>query len=381
MGDRLARMLGGRFLSIRLKFTLSMALLILAGGALLCLAAGPYLRQASLAADPADRLREFEWIMAGMVLVFTCVGTAGSLVFSNFISAPIYKILKACEEFAPGGPIPAIGFSTNDELRLLAQGFHSMMERINESDRKHKATQTKILETERLASMGTLATGLAHEINNPIAGIQMCLRRLLKTRHPDPRHNEYLLLISEATDHIKCVVQDLLAYAQESDQEKTETDLRYVVADAAKLIQPRLNRNNIQLHMLVPGFPCGIPGVKSRLVQVIVNGIINSIDAIGGSGNIWISLRKAESGYAIAVEDDGPGIAPEVAAKAFEPFFTTKGKKGTGLGLYVSFGIILAHHGRIGFRPRQAGRGTLLSVELPDGQSAGSAHAYSHSRG
>ncbi|MBW8888553.1 MAG: HAMP domain-containing histidine kinase [Fibrobacteres bacterium] len=334
MRDRLRRMLGRKFPSIRLKFTLSMSAAILLCGVLAFLAACPFLRHASAAGDAQQRLVEFQCIIAGLILVLIGATIAVSLVFSKFISNPI-----------------------------------------------HMATQGKILETERLASMGTLATGLAHEINNPIAGIQMCLRRIRKGRNLDPRQEEYLLLISEATDHIKCVVQDLLAYAQEKDQEKTETDLRSVLADAAKLVQPRLNRNQILLHLRVPSFPCEIPGVKSRLVQVIVNGIINSIDAIGDDGNIWVSLRKHATGFCIAVEDDGPGIAPDIAAKAFEPFFTTKGKKGTGLGLYVSFGIILAHHGRIEFRARKAGRGALLAVEFPDRQRAGGALAHSHSRG
>lgn len=347
MRDRLRRILGRECLSLRLKFTVSMAAAILVCGALAYWAATPLLKQASAAGDAGERLREMRGIMAGIILALVAAVAIGSLIFSGFVSVPIY----------------------------------SLMDRIHEIEKEHMATQAKILETERLASMGTLATGLAHEINNPIAGIQMCLRRIQKGRHPDPRQAEYVALISEATDHIKCVVQDLLSYAQEHDKDKTETDLRSVITDAAKLVQPRLDRNQIRLHLMMPPFPCAISGFKSRLVQVIVNGIINSIDAIGDDGNIWVSLRKLTGGYALAVEDDGPGIAPEVAAKAFEPFFTTKGKKGTGLGLYVSFGIILAHHGRIEFRPRQAGRGTLLAVELPDAQRAGGALAYSHSRG
>jgi two-component system NtrC family sensor kinase len=329
MRDRLRRLLGRKFLSIRLKFTLSMALALLACGLSAFLVVFPILKQAAAVPDAGERLRDFQCILACAILAMTMAGIAGSLLFTRFISNPIRKIL----------------------------------------------------ETEKLAGMGTLAMGLAHEINNPIAGIQMCLRRIRKAGNLDPRQEEYLLLICEATDHIKCVVQDLLSYAQEQDRNKTETDLRSVLADAAKLAQPRIKGNQIALHLKVPPFPCGFAGVKSRLVQVIVNGIINSIDAIGEGGNIWISLRKHDSGFTIAVEDDGPGIAPEIAAKAFEPFFTTKGKKGTGLGLYVSFGIILAHNGRIEFRPRQGGRGTLLAVELPDGHRAGGAHAHSHSRG
>ena len=309
--------------------------------------------------------RRFGYIMLTMTGFFLVVGIGGSMIFSYFISAPIYKILKGFDQFEPGGHMPQIHIGVNDELRLLAQGFQSMMERINVIDREYKSTQMKILETERLASMGTLATGLAHEINNPIAGIQMCMRRLHKSQNLDPRQMEYLSLISDATNHIKVVVQDLLSYAQESDKKKETTDLRNVIMDAANLVQPRLHRNNIHYHVELPVNPCRIQGVKTHLVQVIVNGIINSIDAIDQGGNIWVSLCPYDENFSITIEDDGIGVTPEVVAKAFEPFYTTKGKKGTGLGLYVSFGIILAHHGKIELRQRPAGSGTILAIDFP----------------
>ncbi len=319
--------------------------------------------------------RQFGFIMLGMTGFFLLLGIGGSIIFSYFISAPIYKILKGFGEFVPGGPMPSIRIDVNDEMRLLAQGFQFMMERINEIDLDYKTTQSKIIETERLASMGTLATGLAHEINNPIAGIQMCLRRLQKSKNLDFRQTEYLVLISDATNHIKMVVQDLLSYAQESDRKKEKIDLRKVVMDAANLVQPRLNRNNIHYHVDLPLQSCCIQGVKNHLVHVIVNGIINSIDAIDQGGNIDVSLRGSKDSFLIAIVDDGIGIDAEVAAKAFDPFFTTKGKKGTGLGLYVSFGIVKAHKGQIELKAKPTGRGTILTIELPTEK----AYEYSHS--
>ena len=337
-----------RFIPIRTKFMISMITTVLVFGVIdLALSSHTFL------------------IRVAMTFVFLILGIGGAMVFSHLISDPIQKILGGFNEFVPGGPMPRIEIRVNDEMRLLSHGFESMMERINEIDRNYKNAQTKILETERLASMGTLATGLAHEINNPIAGIQMCVRRLQKSSRLDARQNEYLFLVAEATEHIKGVVQDLLSYAQESGREKFPTDLRDVVTDAAKLVQPRLNRGNIHLHLDLPQHPCVIQGVKSHLLQVIVNGIINSIDAIGREGDIWIALHRLDGSLRILIEDNGTGLAPETAARAFEPFFTTKGKKGTGLGLYVSFGIIKAHEGGMELRNKPEGRGAVLALTLP----------------
>jgi len=183
----------------------------------------------------------------------------------------------------------------------------------------------------------------------------------------DPRQSEYLALISEATDHVKTVVQDLLKYAQQPDRQKAVTDLRTVVSDAVKLAQPRLNRNNIRMHVQIPEKPCTLAGVKSHLVQVVVNGIINAVDAIDRDGNIWIALRRKTGGYIITIEDDGTGLCPEASVKAFEPFFTTKGNKGTGLGLYVSFGIVKGHLGSVELRDRAGEKGAVLSISLPSG--------------
>ncbi len=329
---------------------------------------GGRLGSLAVGVDDASALvkaRKVGYAMTAMTLAFLILGLSGALLFSHFISEPIYKILQGFDAFVPGGPMPRIESPLNDELRLLARGFESMMERINETDRDYKNAHAKILETERLASMGTLATGMAHEINNPIAGIQMCVRRLQKSPRLEARQSEYLDLISEATNHIQGVVGDLLNYAQESEREEFPVDLQSVIHDAVKLVQPRLHRNNLRLHLDLPVELCMVSGVKSHLVQVIVNGVINAIDAIGRDGNIWISLGRSDGHYRIAVEDDGSGVSPEIAAKACEPFFTTKGKKGTGLGLYVSFGIVKAHHGSLELKARAGRRGSVLALTFP----------------
>lgn len=304
------------------------------------------------------------YVMSGMVVLFLLLGIVGAMIFSHYISDPIQQILKGYAAFAPGSPMPVIRTKLNDEMRLLAEGFTRMMERINEADRESKVTQIKIIETEKLAGMGTLAASLAHEINNPIAGIQACIRRLQKSKTSGAKEQEYLTLIQEATEHVRIVVQDLLKYANHADHRKENADLRAVVEDAVKFVQPRLNKSDIRIHSGVPAEPCPFHCLRAHLVQVVMNGIINALDAIGAEGNIWIDLSRDQGRYILTVRDDGSGLSPDAASKAFEPFFTTKGTKGTGLGLYVCHNIVKANRGEIALRGRPGG-GAELEVILP----------------
>lgn len=310
--------------------------------------------------------RRVNYAMSGMVALFLVLGLGGALVFSHFISAPIRQILEGYAAFVPGGRMPRIRTRLNDEMRLLAEGFTRMMERINDADREFKATQTKIIETEKLAGMGTLAASLAHEINNPIAGIQACVRRLQKARPQDAKQAEYLQLIHEATEHVRTVVQDLLGYAHQADGRKETVDLRVVVAEAVRLLQPRLKKCDIHLHLKTPDLACAFHCLRANLVQVVVNGIINALEAVGDEGNIWIDLARGEGRYILTIRDDGSGLTSEVASRAFDPFYTTKGANGTGLGLYVCRNIVTANGGAISLQGSPGG-GAALEVTLPNG--------------
>src|SRR3989338_9652431 len=185
----MGRILESRFIPIRTRFMVCMIATILLFGAINLYISHTFVLKAAHEqaedgvgdASATDHGRKVSLALSAMILVFLFLGMGGALVFANFISDPINKIIRGFDAFAPGGPMPRIQTPFNDELRQLSPGFPSLMERINEADRNFKEAQAKILETERLASMGTLATGLAHEINNPIAGIQMCVRRLQKS--------------------------------------------------------------------------------------------------------------------------------------------------------------------------------------------------------
>jgi signal transduction histidine kinase len=303
--------------------------------------------------------------IAAMVLLLLSV-PAGliTILFSYLITAQVRHILNALHTFMPGEPAPAIKTLFNDEFAQLADGIQDMMRRISTMTDESKKTQLKIIETEKLASVGVLASGIAHEINNPVAGIEICAYRLQKNTTLSAKNREYIELIVEAARHIQSVVKNLLNYARQPDLKEASVDLRSVIDVAVKLVHFRLERNGIKLEITRPETPCTVTAIKVQIIQVLVNGLLNAIDAIGHNGNIAIRLSDTDSGYLLAVQDSGSGLTPDVKSKAFDPFFSTKGPKGTGLGLYVSYNVIQAHGGRIELNGSPGG-GACLEINLP----------------
>ncbi|RMF55453.1 MAG: sensor histidine kinase [Calditrichaeota bacterium] len=304
-------------------------------------------------------------ILIGMVMGFLFLGIVGAIGFSSYITHPIYEILDGFRRFVPGKHLPQLAIRTNDELMLLGEGFQQMMERISALDQQSRQTQLKMMETEKLASVGILASGIAHEINNPIAGIELCLHRLLKNPGGfDAKQREYLESISESTQHIKSIVGNLLDYSHHADFKTESLNLKEVVEFAIRLVQFRLQKNQIRLQCELPNKPFRVRGGKAQLIQVVVNCLLNAIDAVERQGNISLSLTENSNQYVLNISDDGCGIPEDIVKQIFDPFFTTKGNRGTGLGLYVSYNIIKVHNGTISVTSKP-GEGTTVTITLP----------------
>jgi signal transduction histidine kinase len=306
-------------------------------------------------------------ILVGMIVCFLILGIFGAYVFALLITYPINQLVDAFQKFIPGKILPQPKIVANDELMLLAKGFTEMMERVSALDRESKETQIKMMETEKLASVGVLASGIAHEINNPIASIELCLYRLKKSANKNGREKEYIESMTEATQHMKTIVRNLLDYSHHTEFKPALTDLKEVIAFALRLVEFRLQKNNIELCVETPEAPCPIIAEKAQLVQVIVNCVINAIDAVERDGRIEIRLENNEKGYSLTISDNGSGIDPAILKKIFDPFFTTKGNAGTGLGLYVSYNIVKLHNGTI-FVKSTVGKGTKVLISLPKGE-------------
>lgn len=303
--------------------------------------------------------------------------------------AEIEAILKAMDKMPPDRNLDcrACGYPTcRDKAVAVAQGLAEiemclpyLLERTRKiysdlkkshqelqlSHQELERTQASLIRTEKLASLGQLAAGVAHEINNPLASIIIFAHLILKSLPPDdPRRADVQLIIDES-NRAKEIVQGLLSFARETKMRPGATNINQILEDVLTLVANQSLFHNIKIEKSLSD---GLPAThadSTQLKQVFLNIILNAAQAMNGNGNLSISSEPDATNRQITIKirDTGPGISPEVLGKMFDPFFTTK-EKGTGLGLAISYGIVERHQGKINVET-EMGRGSTFIVTLP----------------
>jgi two-component system, NtrC family, sensor kinase len=221
------------------------------------------------------------------------------------------------------------------------------------------------VKTEKLSSLGRLAAGVAHEINNPLAAILLYSTSMLKEVPQDSLHREGLEIIVHETVRCRGIIQELLEFSRERESRKVPANVNKILEKALTILENefRLRRVRVDkdLSPLIPETPLDV----NQMEQVFINFLVNAMEAIPGEGMVSIRTREDEekTGVVIEIEDNGIGISEEYKDRIFEPFFSSK-PKGTGLGLPVNFGIVEKHQGRITVFS-ETGKGTRMVVWLP----------------
>jgi len=231
-------------------------------------------------------------------------------------------------------------------------------------------TETKKLEqqirnAEKLASVGKLAAGVAHEINNPLGGILNCLYNIRKGTLSPARQEEYVASMEDGVRRVQKIVRQLLDFSQQHEPEFSATDINQVVDRVLVLTNHLFTPNKIVLEtVLGPALP-NLMVDRHMIEQVLMNLILNAVQAMKGGGVLTIKTSVSEGICLVEVKDTGSGIAPAVLPRIFDPFFTTKNEgEGTGLGLSVSLGIVERHGGKI-LVESEVGKGTTFTLCLP----------------
>ena len=261
------------------------------------------------------------------------------------------------------GPIPGVSKLMLDPVS--AELYASLHEVLRSQRQREEQVASRLSHTDRLASLGQLAAGLAHEIKNPVAGLQGALE-ILRDETADPNHRELFEQMIGETRRVTETLQSLLHFARPARPQMDLTDVDALLRDLAQLTAPSLARRQARLEVeTAPDLPRFVldPG---QIRQVLVNLVNNAADAMEGNGG-RVVLRATTfpdgGGLILGVEDDGPGMSPEVASRIFEPFFTTK-HHGTGLGLAVARSLVAQHGGRLEVRSNP-GSGTTFLIVLP----------------
>jgi two-component system NtrC family sensor kinase len=301
----------------------------------------------------------FNWTAALVALV--CMLVAGVIAFplASLITRPIVELAEANRRLAQGDMSVRVEPYGRGEISLLGRSFNNMAETMLETERE-------LLQKEKLASMGQLAAGVAHELNNPLSTILLYSDVMYKdTTEGDQRREDLQMIIDEA-QRCKIIVADLLNFARQQEILAQDTDLQALGNEVLIKVNHRHRFDKIQIiRQFSPDLPL-IQADPAQLQQVFINLLNNAADAMESGGTITISAARLDGKTVeIRVADTGSGISPENLDKLFTPFFTTKpAGKGTGLGLSIVYGIIKMHYGQI-HAQSQVGQGTTIVITLP----------------
>jgi two-component system, NtrC family, sensor kinase len=325
-----------------------------------------------------------------LVGLYTAVVGLALLVIAYFaltrlIVRPLDALARAAERVASGARRLAVPKTSVRELSELGESFGIMTERLlreedklrSKIDEVQRATerlreaQDRLVRSERLASVGRLAAGLAHEIGNPISALIGLQDLVLAGGLSAEEERDFLQRMRRETERIHRILRDLLQFARPAAQPlageaaQEPGDVETAARDIAALVAPQRALQEVSLTLdLAPGLPAVSLG-HEQLMQVLLNLVMNAADAVGAGGKVRVAASPKAGGVLLVVEDDGPGVDPRVQQQLFEPFVTTKDVgKGTGLGLAVCRGLVEAAGGNISLDANYAA-GARFVVELP----------------
>jgi two-component system NtrC family sensor kinase len=309
------------------------------------------------------------------VLVFlaiTLVGALAALGLSYFISgrisSSIQKLALASEQVAHGNLDAKVEILSNDELRELADAFNFMAAALKKRDQKlREFTTRRIMESERLAHVGQLAAGVAHEINNPLQGIVTYSHLLLERAAPGDGSREFLQKIVTQANRCREIIRGLLDFSRQRKPDKRLFSVNRLLEECIALVDSQALFHNIRIHKHLSQEVPPVLMDPSQIQQVFMNMIINAAEAMNGAGQLALATRYVPADQSVEVEftDTGHGISEEELERIFDPFFTTKEVgHGTGLGLAISYGIVKEHGGAISVES-EVGKGATFIIRLP----------------
>ncbi len=318
------------------------------------------------------------------------LAVGGSLWF--FVHVPVQRLIQGTREISAGNLDHKINYNVRDEVGILADSFNQMTqdlkyakeeitnwsnqleERVRQKTEELERTQQRNLQIEKMASLGQLSATVAHELNNPMAGIltysKLIQKKIQKNSlSPDEKEQvlKYLRMIEGESQRSGEIVKNMLLFSRQDATDKKPSDLNRIIEGSVELIMHHLKLNNIELKKnLQPDLP-QIKVDENQIKQALLALYVNAVEAMEDSGTLTLrsEYHRSDRMVCIYVEDNGRGIPEKVRDQIFEPFFTTKNAvKGVGLGLSAVYAIVQRHHGQINFES-EIDKGTKFRIDLP----------------
>ena len=314
--------------------------------------------------------RATDLLLYGAVIILVS-GAAVSLHLAQSIEIPIRKLKDSAQRIALGDLSAEIDIAGDDEIASLCRSFNSMqiilknvLQSLDGSLKELQEKQSLLVRAEKLAAIGVFASGLAHEINNPLTSVLTFSNLLLEKMPEDDPRREMLRIMSRETIRARNIVKQLLSFAKDASINPSLFDVNAVIRETVDALTLQETLEGITVELQLGQKMPALYADPLQIEEVLWNMLMNATQAIKPPGSITVLTRNTARGLEIVISDTGEGIPDESVDKIFDPFYTTKGTGGTGLGLAVSYDIIKKHGGDIEVTSK-LNEGTTFTIKLP----------------
>ncbi len=305
--------------------------------------------------------------------LFFIVGIGMLFFISTNVVRRLMLLISVVEKTGKGVyphlAMPLAKNNARDEVGVLIDKFNDMEDQLVLREAELARKNEELVQTKKLAAIGTLASGVAHELNNPLNNIYLSAQVLAREAGDNCTASvkEAVGDIVSQTERVKRIVGDLLEFARGREPHFARVELQELISEAYRRLGGTRNIENVRFSLVADHPQVVIDADRGQLEQVLINLFANAVDAMQGQGSLSVSVRENEGSAVITVSDSGGGIPRESIDKIYEPFFSTK-DKGTGLGLAIVYSIIKKHGGDI-MAESEVGKGTMFTVTLPGEKS------------
>jgi len=321
--------------------------------------------------DAQTRSRELTKWTGWIILIFGVAGAAAGVLAGFGIARTLRQRLVELRvpiQTAAGSLDAVVGpveVRSGADVEDIEESLNSLASRVSDVVQRLQSAERESLRNDQLASLGQLAAGLAHELRNPLTAIRT-LVEAARTGGPAAQlDGRDLEVVDEELTRLDSTLQSFLDYARPPKLQRRAIDLRDVVDRTALLVKPRAEQQSVRLHVAEPATPVRVNADPEQLRQVVLNLLLNALDALGSGGQIEVAAEEhtAQKKVTLTIADNGPGITASIRDKLFEPFVSSKAS-GTGLGLTICRRIVENHGGTITVENRPTG-GAIFTIQLP----------------
>jgi len=317
--------------------------------------------------DMHDAIRRTRVVLLLIGLAGVLLGTAGAALLARRLSRPIKELAKGTVRISRGDFSHRIAVRSHDEIGELARSFNEMSRQLRETQREKEEANRKLIQAEKLASIGRIAATIAHEIRNPLTSVKLNIQRLAQRDRQDEIEREHLALSQEGIAQIEKFIKGFLNYTRVTELNLGRFAMEQIVEESLKALREAFEQKNVAV---VRRYESGLPevlGDGEKLREVFTNILRNALEAVEVDGRVELDLERvtddAGAWIRVRIADNGCGVPAELAETIFEPFFTTK-TTGVGLGLSNARKILEQHRGFIRMVAAEGG-GAVVEVTLP----------------